>query len=183
MTRLLPSVLSSLDLPQAELHAARLDGEVFSIDECFAPVDEVSLPISRARSLAAILPPRLIAEQRSSAWVLGALHDPPARHQLCADSTARYQYVGIARATLRQVVLESADICTLGGLRITAPLRTAIDLARFSDVFDQAEHALVLALAELGQFELGDVLAAMDRRRNLPGKSRAAKRLGETFER
>lgn len=177
MTRLLPLVLSRFDLPEAELHAARLDGELFAIDECFGPVDLAPQASLRAASLAAILPSRLIAEQRTAAWVLGALLDPPAQHQLCADSGARYRFAGAARFRVREVVLDADDVTMIGGLRVTTPLRTAIDLARFCAEFGEAEAAIVAGLARIGGFDLPDATAGLERRRHLPGKVRAAQRL------
>jgi len=177
MTRLLPLVLSRFDLPEAELHAARLDGELFAIDECFGPIDLAPQASLRAASLAAILPARLIAEQHTAAWVLGALLDPPARHQLCADSAARYRFAGAARFTVREVVLDSDDTTVLGGLRVTTALRTAIDLARFCAEFDAAEEEIVAGLARIGRFDLTGAIAGLERRRHLPGKVRAAQRL------
>jgi len=177
MTRLLPLVLSRFDLPQAELHAARLDGELFAIDECFAPIDLAPHASLRAAALAAIVPARLIAEQRTAAWVLGALLDPPAQHQLCADTAARYRFAGAARCTVREVVLDSDDTAVLGRLRVTTPLRTAIDLARFCVKFDAAEEDIVAGLAQIGGFDLRGAIAGLERRRHLPGKVRAAQRL------
>ena len=43
MTRL-ATVLTRNDLPSAELHAMRLDGELFAIDEAFAPIDIPETP-------------------------------------------------------------------------------------------------------------------------------------------
>ncbi|MCU1403664.1 MAG: hypothetical protein JWM70_1988, partial [Microbacteriaceae bacterium] len=37
----LESVLCRIDLPEAELQAARLDGEVYAVSECFCPIDVV----------------------------------------------------------------------------------------------------------------------------------------------
>ncbi|GAB3131344.1 type IV toxin-antitoxin system AbiEi family antitoxin [Marisediminicola antarctica] len=177
MTRLLPLVLSRFDLPEAELHAARLDGELFAIDECFGPIDLAPHASLRAASLAAILPARLIAEQRTAAWVLGALLDPPAQHQVCADAAARYRFAGAARFTVREVVLDSDDTAVLGGLRVTTPLRTAIDLTRFCAEFGAAEEEIVAGLARIGRFDLPAAIAGLERRRHLPGKVRAAQRL------
>lgn len=177
MTRLLPSVLSRLDLPEAELHAARLDGELFAVDECFAPVDEIAESHGRGRALAMLLPPRLIAEQRTAAWVLGAQHDAPVQHELCADSAARYRCLGLPRLTVREVVLDDGDTLLRGGIRVTTPLRTAIDLARISEDFGEAEKAIVVRLSTIGGFVLADALAYLDRRRGLPRKVRAAERL------
>jgi len=183
MTRLLPLVLSRFDLPEAELHAARLDGELFAIDECFGPIDLAPQASLRAASLAAILPARLIAEQRTAAWVLGALLDPPVQHQLCADTAARYRFAGAARFTVREVVLEPDDTSVLAGLRVTTPLRTAIDLARFCEEFGEHEADIVAELARTGGFELPGAIAGLERRRHLPGKVRAAQRLRAALRR
>ena len=177
MTRLLPLVLSRFDLPEAELHAARLDGELFAIDECFGPIDLAPQASARAASLAAILPARLIAEQRTAAWVLGALLDPPAQHQLCADTAARYRFAGSARFTVREVVIDPTETVVVEGLRVTTALRTAIDLARFCPEFGAAEEDIVAGLARIGGFGLPGAIAGLERRRHLPGKVRAARRL------
>lgn len=177
MSRLLPPVLSQSDLPLAELHAARLDGELFAIDECFGPVDVAEQSALRAASLAALLPPRLIAEQRTAAWVLGAMLDPPARHQLCVDTRARYRCADAPRFSVREVVLDDGETVVIGGLRLTTPLRTALDLARFCDPFGDDEAAIVAALGAAGQFGPDEAFADLTRRRHLPGKVRAAARL------
>lgn len=177
MTRLLPSVLSRRDLPLAELHAARLDGELFAIDDCFGPVDVAEQAELRAASLSAVLPPRLIAEQRSAAWVLGSLLAPPARHQLCVDTRARYRCAAAPRFAVREVVLEDGETVVIGGLRVTTPLRTALDLARFCDPFGDDEARIVAALGAAGRFGADEAVADLGRRRHLSGKVRAAGRL------
>jgi hypothetical protein len=58
----LPPVLFHQDLPEAELHAAKRDGERYRIDQCFSPVDEIESRQLRARALALTIPARLIAE-------------------------------------------------------------------------------------------------------------------------
>ena len=52
----LPMVLGTDDLPIAELCAARLDGELFAIDDGWAPVDEPDLPAFRAAVVALRVP-------------------------------------------------------------------------------------------------------------------------------
>jgi len=177
MSRLLPAVLSRRDLPLAELHAARLDGELFAIDDCFGPVDVPEQSVLRAASLSAILPPRLIAEQRSAAWVLGSMLNPPARHQLCVDTRARYRCADAPRFAVREVVLDGGETLVIGGLRLTTPLRTALDLARFCDPFGNEEAAIVVSLGAVGRFGAEEVMADLARRRHLSGKVRAADRL------
>lgn len=179
-SRLLP-VLSRTDLPEAELRAARLDGEVFAVGECFCPVDEVIGPAHRARSLAAVLPPRMIAEQHSAAWVLGATSVPPWRPELCTDADARTRPASLAMLTVREVVIDSSEFTWMGGMRVTTPLRTAIDLARFSAPFGAEEQEIVAKLAELGRFQLSDCIEAIESRRNLPRKRSALQRLHSAF--
>lgn len=181
MTRLLPGVLDARYLPRPELNAARLDGEVFSVDECFQVIDAGDDAVTRGRALAATLPPRLIAEQRTAAWVLGALAAPPFRHELCAASGARFRALGVPQWIIREVVIDGAELCSFGGMQLTTPLRTVIDLARFSVEFGSAERSVVVALARIGGFELPEILQALDRRRNLPGKRRAHDRLTAGF--
>jgi hypothetical protein len=174
MTRVLDSVLSRSDLPEAELHAAKLDGELFAVDECFALVDEVDHVRLRAAALRAVLPPRLIAEQRTAAWVLGAIRRIPTPHELCAESSARYRPAGLV---VREVLLHEGDTVVIGGLRLTTPFRTALDLARFADEFDAADRETVLRLAEIGRFEVAALLGHLESRRHLPQKLRAGDRL------
>jgi hypothetical protein len=179
MPQRLPPVLSGLDLPLAELHAARLDGEVFRVDDCFSPIDEIAQPAHRARALVTGVRDRLIAEQRSAAWVWGALSEPPTVHQFCVVLGARVTPPGISWMTVREVVLDASELVTLEGLQVTTPLRTAVDLARFTVEFGPAEGTMVTGLMRVGRFGLAECLDDMDRRRNLPNKRRAARFLRE----
>ncbi|MCU1440394.1 MAG: hypothetical protein JWP85_1391 [Rhodoglobus sp.] len=173
----LPPVLSRHDLPIAELAAARLDGELFRIDDCFSPVDEIEQPRHRARALGARLRDRLIAEQRSAAWIWGALDSPPSHHELCAAIGARVRPPGASWMTVREVVISPDEIASIEGTLVTAPLRTAIDLARFSDTFGSREVQIVRRLMRSGGFGVTECLESMDRRRNLPNKRQATRRL------
>jgi hypothetical protein len=172
----LPAVLSACDLPLPELQAARLDGELFAIDGCFSPIDEIEQQRHRAASLAAVVPARLIAEQHSAAWVHGALELPPARHEFCADTRARVR-PSAPPFSLREVVIDPEDVIEIGGIGVTTPLRTTLDLARFCVDFGMAERVIACRLMAIGRFEFEDCLAALNRRRNLPGKRQAIARL------
>lgn len=178
--RTLAATLSQRDLPLAELHAARLDGEVVAVAECFSVIDEPDDPHHRARALALSVPPRLIAERFSAAWVLGASELPPGRHQFCVDSNARVSLSSTARHELREVVIDDAEILSIAGLRVTSAMRTAIDIARSSAPFGEMECSVVAALMGIGGFGLAECIAAMNGRRNLPGKRIAAARIRES---
>jgi len=173
----MPSVLSPVDLPWPELQAARLDGELYGVDACFCPIDEPGGLHQRALALTSVVPRRLIAELHSAAWVWGALDRPPARHRLCADITARSR-PPIGTAILREVVVDPTDVLTLGRLRITTPLRTAVDLARL----DEVDQEPLTRLFAIGEFDLDACRALIERRRNLPDKRRALERLERAQE-
>ena len=179
MARLLPRMLTRFDLPEAELSAARLDGELFTLDECYWPTDTFETPHERAASLRAILPPRLIAERMTAAWIYGAIACPPTPLEVCADTAARYRSVGLSRCDIREVVLDQGDVVWLGGLAVTSPARTILDIARCAQVFGAAERAVVSRVAAAAGVEIEAVIAALRSRRHLPGKLATLGRLDE----
>ncbi|MEY2848345.1 MAG: hypothetical protein RI885_1010 [Actinomycetota bacterium] len=173
----LSPVLAIADLPSEELQAARLDGELYGIDEGFGVVDVVDTPWVRAASLAAIIPHRLIAELATATWLLGASDQPPSVHELCTPATSRYRATDLARVRLREVCLDPSEIVTIGAVSATSPLRTAVDLLRFRDHLGPADVEAVLRLAEVGGFGLVDAEHYLRGRRHLPAKVRALHRL------
>jgi hypothetical protein len=180
MVRLAP-VLHPGDLPLAELCAARLDGELVAVDESFVAIDTAVVASVRATAVARDWSPRLIAEQTTAAWIWGAASSPPARHQLCASLERRARPPTPARCVLREVVIDDDEILLAAGVPVTAPLRTLVDIARFSPRFDAAERDIVFNLAALARATLADCRGALDRRRNLPSKRLAWARIREVL--
>lgn len=181
MVRLAP-VLHAGDLPLAELCAARLDGELVGLDEAFSPIDAARGPAERALAAGRFWPQRLIAERTTAAWIWGAVPDPPARHELCASKDARARPTVPARSSVREVVIAADEYELLGAVRVTTPLRTVVDLARFAPTFEPADIEAVRFLSRLGDIELGECRRALDRRRNLPAKKLAWSRLLAAFD-
>jgi hypothetical protein len=173
----LASILSRSEFAAPELDALVLDGEVYRVDDCVAPLDEVPGPALRAAALAARLPARLIAEQHSAAWIWGAQPQPPVRHQVCADITLRARPALGALLAVREVVLLHEDTAQLAGILVTTPMRTAIDLARFVPEWSDDESRTVSALMTLGRCSILDCARVMNRKRNLPNKKIALERL------
>lgn len=155
-TRLGP-VLSARELPLAELSSARLDGEVFPLAESWFAIDEIDAPQTRALAAGALVPARAIAERATAAWIYGLVPEP-FRHEFCADPGARVHVGPSPRLRLREVRFSPADSCTIGGLRVTTPLRTAVDLARCTRHDSPELTALLAALLRYGGF--GDVAPA-----------------------
>jgi hypothetical protein len=178
MSPRLASVLSVLDLPLAELCSARLDGEVYEVDACYSPVDELASPWLRAAALAAQVPSRLIAERSTAAWVHGAVRTPPRTHEYCVDTVARCHPPALRNVRIREVVLDERDTVVLAGLRVTTPLRTLCDIARtVADLTPRHESACLGLLALPGV----TVAAAREHLADcgaLPDKRRALARLG-----
>lgn len=181
MSPRLSPLLTTSDFSEAELSALVLDGALFRVGECYSAVDEVPGPPLRAAALARVLPPHLIAERGTAAWVWGARTDPPPTPEVCVDITQRGRPVGAARIVVREVVITSGETTAFDSpglpFRVTTPLRTAIDLARWGDDFTDADAHCIAALMTAGGFGVAECLAPMDGRRNLPGKKRATERL------
>ncbi len=134
-------------------------------------------PAVRARAVLADRSTRLIPELGTAAWVWGATPVEPLVQEFCVDITARARLAPSALASVREIVLDDDDLSDLDGVRVTTPLRTVVDLARFRAGFGAGEAALVAALASIGRFGFDDCIAHMERRRNLPGKRRAIERI------
>ncbi len=179
----LPAVLFHSDLPEAELHAAKLDGELYPVDRCFSPIDEIDGLWNRARALSLTVPARLIAEQRTAAWIYGALNRPPRQHQFCADISARVRPPALVAITVREVVIDASDLAELAGLLVTTPLRTVVDLARASVNFKNDDLRAVSDLMRIGRFGVEECRAVLDRRRNLPHKRLALERIDQAARR
>ena len=174
----LPAVLDTDDLPLAELCAARLDGELFAIDDGWAPVDEPDLPGFRAAVTALRVPRALIIERMSAAWVHGAIVAPPPVAQFCVPLSARIAVIGDQRATVREVRIDDGEVTRFGDIRCTTPVRTAFDLLRDPTLDEshavRAVAALLAARPALGD-DVRDRLASATR---MPHKTAALARLG-----
>ena len=176
MAHAMASVLSPDPLPLAELHAARLDGELFTVDERFSPVDEVETAWLRARALRSVAGSRMIAELDSAMWVHGLLALPPSIHTMCVPRSDRVKFPPSPRFALREVTHEYGDTAEIAGLRVTVPARILYDLA-FVDRED--DGAAALSIVERDPQLVLACARRISQTPNLPGKGRALSRLEE----
>ncbi len=176
-TRLGP-VLSSRDLPLAELCSARLDGELFPLGEFWCPIDEVEGADSRAIAAGLLVPPRCIAERLTAAWIYGVAPEP-LRQQFCVDTAARAHVPLSPRVQLREVRRAMDETRTISGIRVTTELRTVVDLARCPT--DDTDDLVPLLAALLRHGGFSDAAPALSwcRRTGLPHKNLALRRLAE----
>lgn len=170
----LPRILNTDDLPAAELCAARLDGELVPIAGAWAPLDVVETRVDRAVAAGSGLPRRWIAELGTAAWIWGAREDPPLPLTFCARLAERgpRSRRGVA---LREVVIVRAELARLGGVLVTTPQRTILDLARTGPWEPEVARRLA-AGAGIGAAELR-ALATIAR--SAPHGRLAAKRIDE----
>jgi hypothetical protein len=170
-------VLTSLDLPVAELSALRLDGEAFALDEAVIAVDEPELAVNRAAALAGLFGPRMVVELDTALWVYGCLGRPPAVHTGSIRRDARGRLLSTTRLTLRETTVPDEEITWLAGIRITTRGRTAVDAALL-DVVPAERELAVRELLRSATVAAEAVTIALQLG-HTPGKLRAIGRIRE----
>ncbi|WP_426624255.1 type IV toxin-antitoxin system AbiEi family antitoxin [Leifsonia sp. McL0607] len=174
MTTACPLLFDRSVLPLAELFALVLDGQLYRVGDAFATPDTPDTPELRAHAFGALRPGRLVADRGTAAWIHGTRSTPPLLPQVCIDRESRGRVPTGFDA--HQHALLHGDTIELGGVRLTEPLRTALDLVLTSPTFDPAnalEVRHLLAIARASPGELRDRLARSRRR----GSARAVMRL------
>ena len=172
--------LLDFDLPLAELSAARLDGEVAALGHGYAPIDVPAGVSARARSLARVLPRRLIADRRTAAWVHGAIERLPQRVDACARTKSRPSALLIFVGSIREVVIDDAEVTRFDSVCVTTPLRTIFDLLREAE-FDGDAARVVQRLAALYSVSHETCTRYLDGRPHLPNKALTRSRLARAL--
>ncbi|MDP9395005.1 MAG: hypothetical protein M3Q27_12520 [Actinomycetota bacterium] len=138
-------------------------------------------PVHRIRAVAALLPGGGAIGGWAAAYLLGAravdgrgAYGMGAEPVLVAAPPTRP--VRRPRIAVLQSPLDGADVVEVAGIRVTAPLRTAFDLARTRSL-PEAVVALD-AMAAVGLLRLADVSAYVDRRSGWRGVPRARAAVG-----
>ena len=177
MTRL-PIVLHPPTLSAVELRAAELDGELFAVGVGWIHADLPPTADTRAVSLRPELPARAILSDRTAAWVWGWT-TRRVGVAICIDTRARISSPNRRSHRAREVVIDGDELRHLGGVLITSPERTIVDLARH----DEAEDVIVLIAAGIRHHGLTAerVGHIADRRPNSAGRRRAADRIAAAF--
>ncbi len=156
-------------LSLAELSAARLDGDVVELGDAYIPADAVETRALRAGSMAGILGENLAATHLSAAWIHGVLYDAPVRHTVQRAVPRRLHRLPARSLVYRDLAVDVADLELIGGVLVTAGLRTLCDLARVEDPLHR-EAAVLLAKSRPG---LADESIDRLRRGALPHKRQA----------
>lgn len=170
-------------LSQAELSAARLDGDVVELGDAYTPTDLVESAVTRAHGISmhrhghaglAFVGP-------SAAWILGAGDQPPNHHHLQRAIPRRGRLTPTPRATLHDTLLPEGDQLLIGDVLVSTPGRTLWDLARWA----RRDTVCVIwarRLARLRPDSLDDALARLPRLKGQPGYRMAMDLLAQLSE-
>ncbi|OFI37883.1 hypothetical protein BIU82_05095 [Arthrobacter sp. SW1] len=147
-----PSALFSY----AELQSMAFDGVLQPLfgESFIAPGVSVT-PRLRARAAALMVPGnirrKVVAGRMTAAWIYGC-GTAPERLSLLVDAKHRVSSLRSTRGCiLHEVRLGPMDVVSIGGLLVTSPLRTAVDIA----LHVEAERAVPALRALLDKSELG----------------------------
>jgi hypothetical protein len=173
----LPPLLSSADLPDAELQTAALDGDVFRLDRVFCSVAEFDVPWRRASVFAPS--GSLVVARHSAAWVWGARGAAPRVHEVFRDGPGKNSH-DPEGFHVSATSVDPSDLVDFGApgapVRVTSPTRTVVDLCR-ADHFDAFTQTVVRRLASEHRVERAGCNVVLDRARSLPHRNRARSRL------
>ncbi len=140
----------------AELQSMAGDGVLTPLyEKSFTPPGLAVTPRLRARAAASVVPDhirrKVIAGRMTAAWIYGCA-DAPEKLSLLVDAKHRISSVRSASGCiLHEVRLGQLDVVSIGGLLVTSPLRTAVDVA----MHVEADRALPALRTLLSREELG----------------------------
>jgi hypothetical protein len=171
----LPLVLTDDDLPETELRAAALDGQLYAVGDSWRSIADIDDHVGRAIAVGFALGAGVVAAERTAAWVWGARGPAPLPYSGLVVSPARVKHQGRG-SVIRQVVIDDDEIVTVHGVAVTTPARTVVDLARRDDWTPQDETAAGDVSTQQGVTS-ADAVAVLDRRGRLPHRARTVHRL------
>ena len=139
-----------------ELQAMASDGVLTQLyQRSYLPPGARATPQLRARAAAVLISPairqRVVAGRMTAAWIFGCASEPD-RLALLVDASRRLSSLRSARGcTFHEVRLGPFDVVSLGGLMVSSPLRTSVDIA----LHVEPGRAVPALRALLGKPELG----------------------------
>lgn len=169
-----------------ELQAMRLDGLMVHVcGQSYVRTDQPSTPAIRAQSAINAVPRslhrRVALARQSAAWVYGCA-PAPAVVSLVTDHRRRTTALpAFSEAVMHQVTLGPCDLSTIGGVGVTSPLRTALDVAIHGQDAWAVEALKNIAAAPELRCPLRLVILSLENSTRVPGKSRALGRLREAL--
>ena len=139
-----------------ELQAMASDGVLTQLyQRGYVPPGTRPTPQLRARAASVLISPairqRVVAGRMTAAWIYGCAAEPD-RLAMLVDAHRRISSLRTTRGcTFHEVRLGPFDVVSLGGLMVSSPLRTSVDIALHVD----PGRAVPALRALLGRPELG----------------------------
>ena len=139
-----------------ELQAMASDGVLTQLyQRGYLPPGTRPTPQLRARAASVLISPsirqRVVAGRMTAAWIYGCATEPD-RLALLVDANRRISSLRSTRGcTFHEVRLGPFDVVSLGGLMVSSPLRTSVDIA----LHVEPGRAVPALRALLGKPELG----------------------------
>lgn len=170
-----------------ELQAMAMDGlvrRVYGMSYLMTGIAES--PGLRALSALNALPPtlrdRATLGRATAAWVLDCAAAPEKLSVLTDRRRRTSALRPFSDAVMHEVALGPMDIVVIGGVRVTTPMRTAMDIALHGNVATCGETLRRLGLHPRLGCSLERVSLMLETISRAPGKSRALARLQEAME-
>ncbi|TKV28104.1 hypothetical protein FDK12_09015 [Arthrobacter sp. NamB2] len=166
----------------AELQSMRLDGLVrLVIGNSYLRSDFREDAVTRSQAAARSVPqsvrPRVALGRSCAAWIYGCA-PPPSLISLVTDHRRRTTALPpFTPAVMHQVALGPFDVNLVGGVSVTTPLRTALDIAVHGEDGDAVSILQAIGAARELACPLRLVEAALMTAPRVPGKTRALTRL------
>ncbi|WP_434994502.1 hypothetical protein [Arthrobacter sp. Ld5] len=166
----------------AELQAMRLEGLVRLVfGGSYLRSDVRENPAIRSQAAARSIPqsvrPRVALGRSCAAWVYGCAA-PPAVVSLVTDHRRRTTALPpFSAAVMHQVALGPFDVNRVGGVAVTTPLRTALDIAVHGEDRDAVDILRAIGRDRDLGCPLRLVEAALVNASRVPGKTRALSRV------
>lgn len=169
-----------------ELQAMRLDGLMVHVcGESYVRTDQPTTPAIRAQSALNAVPRslhrRVALARQTAAWVYGCA-PAPSVVSLVTDHRRRTTALPLSGpAVMHQVTLGPCDLSTIGGVEVTSPLRTALDVAIHGQDSWAVDALRNIAAAPELRCPLHLVVLSLEHAARVPGKARALARLREAM--
>jgi hypothetical protein len=171
----LPRLLTAAQLSETELRAAALDGDVYPIGDCWAEIATPDDPVMRASSVSVLFGRHVIASRDTAAWIWMASGGAPWRHDGIVPPEARHRGPS-GRVAVSEMAIDADEVVDLGGVRVTTPARTVLDIARASG-WTRADRRRVDDLCRSYSVTSAQIERLVERRARLPHRRRAEVRL------
>lgn len=166
-----------------ELQALASDGVLSRFHQHgFTLPDAPVSPQLRARAAANAVPAavrqRVVAGRMTAAWIYGCAEEPD-RLALLVDAKRRVSSLRSTRGcTLHEVRLGPLDVVSMGGLMVSSPLRTAVDIALHVDTRRALPALAGLLSRPQKDVRLRLLVLAIEATPRVPHKRAALEKLG-----